>query len=612
MWLFRKIGELFTRVTERVTSKLVFKLILLFTSIIVLIVVSLTVISYKMMEKEAVNNSIISNTNNLRLVNQNMEGYLAEIEQLSLPQIRYDEITSAILNEKDDYASQMFLEDYLRSLYFSRNDLEGIYLYLVDQDKYYSITREAYNIRVRVTEDASIKSRQWYTRVMENEKNRTYQSFLFSRADDGYTNGEDNSFMAYHRVLRSIVTRAPQAVISFYFNSSVKDEIMKDAALAEEDHLILLGSDHQPYHVDDPLFYEQFLSGGSMEQLGEEEHGEYTWVMDTGQKYLVVYNVGQQEGWKLVKPIPYSRIYETATRFRSLSFMIGLIFLVTAVLIVIYTSSAITKPLKTLAFQMRRFSSGSFDAEARVYGRDEIAYLTKHFNQMVHRTNELINERYKMKLAQKNAILKALEAEINPHFLYNALQAISTKALKNNMLDVVDMVDALALTLRYCISGKDIVSASEELGHIERYLGLQKARFGSRLQVELDWDTSLLKLQIPKLSVQTLVENSIKHALEKVSKTVVIHIQAELGTDQAIISVADNGPGIEAARLAEIRALLEQDWEEQDSENIGLKNLNTRLQLLYGERAKLMISTSESGTTMQMVIPRIKGGNMDA
>ncbi len=177
---------------------------------------------------------------------------------------------------------------------------------------------------------------------------------------------------------------------------------------------------------------------------------------------------------------------------------------------------------------MNRFSGGDFDAEAEVKGRDEIAYLSRHFNQMVRRTNDLINERYKMKLVEKNAILKALEAEINPHFLYNALQAISTKALKNERYDIADMVDALALTLRYCISGKDIVQARAELKHIENYMSLQKARFGSRLQVTYAWDEPLMELEIPKLSIQTLVENSIKHALEKVSSTVTIDIRAKL------------------------------------------------------------------------------------
>ncbi|MNE37894.1 Sensor histidine kinase YpdA [compost metagenome] len=233
---------------------------------------------------------------------------------------------------------------------------------------------------------------------------------------------------------------------------------------------------------------------------------------------------------------------------------------------------------------------------------------------MVERTNELINERYKMKIVEKNAVLKALEAEINPHFLYNALQAISTKALKNNNDDIVEMVDNLALTLRYCISGRDVVLASEELRHIERYLALQKARFGSRMQVVYEWDDSLLELRIPKLSVQTLVENCIKHALEKVSATVTIRIEAHITPAYSVISVMDDGPGITAERLEEVLGSLQIQWDEEsraeasgaegEHESIGLKNLNTRLKLLYGDEAGLLITSEGNGTQMDILLPR--------
>ncbi|MNM90191.1 Sensor histidine kinase YpdA [compost metagenome] len=229
---------------------------------------------------------------------------------------------------------------------------------------------------------------------------------------------------------------------------------------------------------------------------------------------------------------------------------------------------------------------------------------------MVIRTNDLINERYKMKLIEKNAILKALEAEINPHFLYNALQAISTKALKSGEYEVADMVDALALTLRYCISGKDIVYAREELKHIDHYLALQKARFGSRLEVNVDWEESLQELQIPKLSIQSLVENSIKHAVEKVSEPVTVTIRAELEGSRACISVHDNGPGITEVRMKQILESFETQWEDQEGENIGLKNLNTRLKLLYGDDAELVIQSDGSGTTMMMLIPRGGSSNV--
>ncbi|MBT2287670.1 sensor histidine kinase [Paenibacillus albidus] len=614
--VLQSLRKLLNPLLERVSRRLVNKLILLFTIIIILVVTSLTFISYGMLRKESVNNSIASTSNNLLLVGRNLESYLSGIEQLSLPQISYDEFTYALLHESEDYGSKMYVEEYLKNLYFSRKDLEAIYLYVIKENKYYLVTKENYNITVRVAEHPPIEQLSWYKRALASPLNRSYQSFAEGESarvePSDYPVDREQSFMGYHRLLRSIVSREPQAVLSLYFNSSAADEIMKDIPFSKGEHLMYVSPDNQPFYVDDPAFYKQSEQAGLLAELTPAAGGRVTWS-DPEEKYLVIYDISKREGWKLIKPIPYKEINEAATTTRKLSYSIGLLFLMASVVLVSYTSNRITNPLKNLSLQMKRFSTGSFDAEAQVVGHDEIAYLSRHFNKMVENTNELINERYKMKLVEKNAVLKALEAEINPHFLYNALQAISTKALKNNNDDIVEMVDNLALTLRYCISGKDVVQAREELKHIERYLALQKARFGSRMQVECRWEDSLLELEIPKLSIQTLVENCIKHGLEKVSSTITIRIEAHQTTEYTIISVMDNGPGFSKERLSDVRNSLNIQWDEQQEmdsrdssgmESIGLKNLNTRLKLLYGEEAGLIITSSENGTTMQMRLHR--------
>ncbi|OMD69835.1 two-component sensor histidine kinase [Paenibacillus odorifer] len=610
-WIIKR----FEPVLELVSRRLANKLILLFTIIIILVVTSLTFISYGMLRKESVDNSIASTSNNLLLVGRNLESYLDGIEQLSLPQISYDEITYAILHESEDYASKMYVEDYLKNLYFSRNDLEAIYLYVIKEHKYYYVTKENYNITVRVAEHPSIENLSWYKKALASPFNRSYQSFVKNQTSminsSDYPINKDKSFMGYHRLLRSIVSREPQAVLSLYFNSSVTDEIMKDIPFSKGQHLMYVSPDNEPFVVDDPGFYQQSEQAGLLKELTPASGGRVTWS-DKEEKYLVIYDISKKEGWKLIKPIPYKEIYEAATTTRKLNYFIGLLFLIVSVILVSFISNKITNPLKNLSLQMKRFSTGSFDAEAQVEGKDEIAYLSRHFNKMVEKTNELINERYKMKIVEKNAVLKALEAEINPHFLYNALQAISTKALKNNNDDIVDMVDNLAMTLRYCISGKDVVHAREELKHIERYLALQKARFGNRMQVAYQWEDPLLELEIPKLSIQTLVENCIKHALEKVSTTITITIEAHVRPSHTVISVTDDGPGFSGERLEQVRSSLQIQWEDQggenaaesDTESIGLKNLNTRLKLLYGEAAGLAITSDAGGTKMDMRLPR--------
>ncbi|TYP73182.1 sensor histidine kinase [Paenibacillus methanolicus] len=590
-------------IVDRATRRLVNKLILLFTSIIILVVGSLTVISYQMIQRESVASSIASTTNNLYLVNKNIEGYLAGMEALSQPQLRYDEIVHAIKTEAENYASRQYLENYLRDLFFSRNDLEAIYLYLVEEDKYYTIYRETYTISSRTGTDAKIADQRWYEQMMASKQNRAFQSFVLPGETTGYDVHTDKVFMAFHKVLRSIASREPQAVLSFYFNDKAVRETMRDVPLGEGEHVMLLDPSRTPFYADDASFYRQAREGGMTARLPGSGNGQFDWD-GTDEPYMVVHNAGQVEGWSLVKPIPYREIYAAATTTRNVSYMIGLIFLVIAVILVALTANAITLPLKKLSVQMRKFGEGTFDAAAQVKGRDEIAFLTRRFNQMVVRTNELINERFRMKLVEKNAMLKALEAEINPHFLYNALQAISTKALKQGTDDVADMVDALALTLRYCISGKDIVLAEEELRHMERYLSLQKARFGSRLLVATEWDPRLSELRMPKLSLQTLVENAIKHGVERVSRPVAVVIRAELADEQAVIVVEDDGPGITPERLEEVRRLLAADWDERESDSIGLHNLHMRLKLLYGEAADLTIEARESGARMTMTLPR--------
>lgn len=592
------------KVWNRMTGRLAYKLFVPFTTIVLLVVVLLGAVSDQRLRGEAVRHSIDSAANNLLLVNRNVEDYMDGIAQFTLPQLQYDDLIHAVLNEKNDYGSRMYLENYLRRMYYSRSDLNSLQLYIVGEDKTYTLTRETYNVVIRAVPGGGTAQAGWYKTLLEQPDNQLYRSLLGKKTGENGEAAAEGSFLSYHRVLRSIASRQPQAVLTAYVNPSALDEILRDAPLEEGEHLLLIGRDGDPYYADDYGFYrEASIAGGLMRALPRSQDGPSDWKIGR-ERYLLMANESAEGGWTLAKPMPYSRIYDAADQARRWNILIGAGFVVLSALLVAFVSGAITRPLARLAQRMNRFSGGDFETQAPVRGHDEIAHLARHFNDMVQRTNELINERYRMKLVEQSAILKALEAELNPHFLYNALQAISTQALRGGRLDIADMVDDLAQSLRYCIGGSDIVAASDELRHIERYLSLQKARFGSRLRVEYAWNDSLLDLRIPRLSVQSLVENSIKHALERVKDTVTITIRAERTEGGATITVSDDGPGIEASRLKEVRDSLQKPFTEREGGHIGLRNLHTRLQILYGEQAGLAIETGEQGTTLILHIPQ--------
>lgn len=596
------------RLRELIAGRLVNKLILLFSAIIIVVVGCLTFISYQMLYREAIGNSISSTTNNLMLVNQNMEDYVKEMEKRSLPQSNFDELSYAFIDEEESYSSRMLIENYLRGIFYNEEDLEGIYLYLVRTGKYYEVKRQRNDITISTHEDNSILEQPWYKEALQSQYNRSYQSLAFNTYEDSYSKKSEEGSFAYHRVLRSISTRAPQAVISFYYNRTIYSDILEDIPISGEEQLFWLSPTNEVFVASDPDVHRQLIDNHVIDELDHMDSNQYSYTVGDRQ-YLVIFDVGEKEGWKLIKQIPYSQINASAKQTLLFSLLIGLASLVLAIMLVIILANRITKPLIRLSAQMKRFGAGDFDATLEVVGSDELAYISHRFNSMVSRTNELINERYKLKLAEKNAVLKALEAEINPHFLYNALQAISTKALKQRQFDIVDMVDALALSLRYCISGKDIVTAEEELKHVGYYLAIQKARFGERLIVKLNVPPELQIVKVPKLSIQTLVENAVKHGVENVSKPVTIEITAAAYEQHVAFSIMNDGPAIEMEKLKEIEYWLAQDWEESlyKQESIGLVNLNARLKLVYGNDAKLNMKSDERSTEMTIILPR--GGN---
>ena len=585
-------------------KKLANKLVLLFSAIIILTIISLTFVSYKIIEKESVKNIIDGNRNNLTLINKNIESYFKDINQVSLPNIKYDNIMNALLGVTDELSAEAYLEDYIRSMFYSRNDFEGICLYIVEQNCYYYITRgDGMVLKVRKAYNTDIPNEDWYIRTIKS-KNNVYIESLFMAKKRTYSINQEKCFFAYHRAIKNIVDKKPYAILSFFCNYSTWNEIIRNTSLTDGEQLIFMGQDGSTFYSNNKDNYKYFNQPDFKARLQKQGTNMFDWKSEDG-SYLTIYNSSDSMKFRLVKLIPYKKIYSAAQTNRSLGIFVGCIILVISVILVVLSANAITKPVKKLTKKMNSFSEGKFDLEAKVEGNDEIAELTIQFNLMVAKINDLINEEYKTKIEEKNAILKALEAELNPHFLYNALQAISTTALKIEAFHISDMVDALASTFRYTINGKNLVRLENEIKCIDNYLIIQKARFGNRLRVTYEMDDNVLDVLIPKISIQILVENSIKHVLEKSYTSVAIVIKAYLEGNDILISVSDNGPGISPERFKQIRFYMDSENGRNENKAIGLKNLDTRLHLLYKEKSSLNIESDGMGTTISFIIPDV-------
>ena len=223
---------------------------------------------------------------------------------------------------------------------------------------------------------------------------------------------------------------------------------------------------------------------------------------------------------------------------------------------------------------------------------------------MVSHIDELINQNYVSEINEKTARLAALEAQLNPHFLYNTLQAIGTEALLNDQPQINRMLASLAANLRYSIKGGDPVRLKDEIVYVNNYIMLQKIRFEERLHVQIGISGEYDNFLIPKISIQTLVENSILHGFDDTTESISIHIRASRKGDLLQIQVTDDGCGIDEPHLKELKSEFQNYLTPGHIGKIGLANLYSRLQILYQGKASLEIESSpHQGTSVTLLLP---------
>ena len=289
-----------------------------------------------------------------------------------------------------------------------------------------------------------------------------------------------------------------------------------------------------------------------------------------------------------------------------------LIILVLAVVFVflgLFLSRKIIKYINSLISQMEMIQAGHYEITVPRYGIRELDTLSDTFKKTASKIGYLINEVYTNKLLWREAELKALQAQINPHFLFNTLLCISWNAKANGDEKTSQMIDALSelLNSKISFSENSKVTVAYEVEHINFYLFLQKARFGDKLRFHIDIPEVVFPLFIPKLCLQPIVENAVVHGLEAKTGTGYINITAKIMQNILIFTVADNGVGMEPMDIGTDDTVEAQPTHH----NIGLKNTNARIKHLYGEQYGITLrSNLQFGTLVVIKLP-IDRGNDD-
>jgi two-component system, sensor histidine kinase YesM len=308
--------------------------------------------------------------------------------------------------------------------------------------------------------------------------------------------------------------------------------------------------------------------------------------------------------WTLVSIIPYGEIQSAGTSIRNQVLVIMLLICGIAYFVAFYLSKLSTKRIHSLTQSIRKVQKGEFDTVITSDINDEIGELENNYNFMIRRIVELIDEQYFSGQQVKQAELKALQAQINPHFLYNTLDLIKWKALEHDVPDIESIVISLAKFYKLSLNkGKEIVSLEDEIMHVSVYVEIQNQRFENQIKLILDIDDSLYNYSILKIILQPIVENSILHGiLEKANNSGTIKITGTIESEIITLVVEDDGIGMSEEKLENLFI----DESSSQSNGYGVKNINNRIKLNYGNQFGLSYSSSEGqGTRVKITIPAV-------
>ena len=560
--------------------------------------------SYHIRREEIVENNIQI----LHQVNTNyLAGIIEDIDTASMEiffnKVFWKKNEQSPVNEDDQ------IYNILASQYHSDNDLNSIYLYSSASNKFYIMDEASFN-QIPVKSSAStlyifngddLQKMPWYEAAQENK------GLVVSLATEIR---HDNQ----HIICFSRYMKYPLKNNDYYFVISLNLDISKFDTLCHQlnndseelmifnQEKLIYNSSNQPDEVVNDL----------ARAIQKQKEANYWFTTKiNSRKYVVIGDRCEDNGWTMLKLVPHNEMNRDVKLQFWTNCLIVIFIFSGGIFCLSYIINRTMKPIEDLAETMRHYRQGNCYEKPELSGRlDEVGTLYSSFEKMNVRINMLIESEYQSQIQEKQARLEALQAQLDPHFLYNTLQTISGIAIENNVFEIEDINNSLSEILRYSLNNsKQLVKIEEEVKIVQDYMNIQKYRFGDRLNLKIDLSSSAIELRVPVFFLQLPVENAIKHGMEKSVHTVNIHIYDTQTKHIFNIHIEDDGHGVTKERLDEIRTMLrgEDRAEYKEYKPKGLVNLNERIRQQFGSDYGVWIDhMAEGGTQVVLTVP--KGG----
>lgn len=521
-------------------------------------------------------------------VNRNIHYYLQDVEVIKHNIVYNNDIQNYLKYPDMRETEKGDIEHYLNNFVTAKSDIVNIFILAKDGD--YIIN----NADLALNEHIDWKQEEWYRAALENDGLMVSTSRV-----ENLIKGQYKWVISCSSQLRDPVTNKILGVLLINLNYNRIEDMCSDIQLGNSGYVFIMDKKGDLiYHPKQQLIYSNLYSEpiDTLRSMKEKK----AILTDGGEQKQYAISVIEEVQWRVIGTVDVDQLLAYKSTLQQYALISAIAAFGIAILLAIIISRQILHPLKDLAEGMTLLKAGEFSIQVPVHSNNEIAELSRTFNSMARQINQLIKKINHEERQKRKNELKALQAQINPHFLYNTLDAIIWMAELKDYQSVKLMTSALAKLFRLSISkGKQFIPIASEIEHVKNYLQIQKMRYGDKLQYEIHIPDTLTEYITLKLLLQPIVENAIYHGIKYKEGTG--HITITLGDrgESLCFTIEDDGIGMTEEEVGNLLA-------HQKDSGVGMRNVDDRVKLYFGADYGIDIDSEiDEGTTVTITIPKM-------
>ena len=569
-------------------------------------VLVVTVVSLRYTNSSIYENSVMYTQTIIKQLNQNIDSYISYMDNIASVIAQSGDAYKYLYSEKgygatkdENYSEyRQRLVEQFKTILKGRADIRNIGIVREDKNSP-SLFDNGLSVRNTYVD---LNTQPWYADAVGK-----YDRYnLTSSHVQNVIKGERPWVITLSRGICNYTgTEAEDGVVFLDLNYSAISELCAQSSMGDKGYVFILDQNGNiVYHPQQQQLYNELQTENI--SLVMNAKSDIVTVGKGDDEKIYALSHSDITGWTIVGCMNMSELLRNSRQTRSIYVLVAVGLIIVALLISSLIARNITLPIQKLRDSMKSVQKGNFDIEdIEVISDNEIGSLTRSFNVMTHRIRELMEQNVKEQEQKRKIELKALQSQINPHFLYNTLDSIVWMIEGERYEDAVFMITQLASLFRISLSrGKTIISVEDEIKHAKNYMNIQKIRYKNSFAIDFSIEEEILHCCTVKLVVQPLLENAIYYGVEGMDGEGEIHVKGYRKEDDIYIEVSDNGLGMPQDMVEQL--LTDNNRVRKHGSGVGVINVHNRIRLRFGKPYGLEIeSMPDEGTTIRIHLPYI-------